>query len=731
MGGLWFSGGLVVPWPYGEGLGANAGKKGSALEYLVKYQALASRSARRTAARISITDRHIMKKVKVFSSQFNYQYGSVIHFPYSIASLLAYIRSFPELAENFQFEKTFVFRNKFDEYVARCSEADILLCSCYTWNWEITNLLARKVKEKNPNCTVIFGGPQVPLNYEGDVPRKWVADSKGSFFADYPHVDILVHQEAEYTLKQIFEEYVKEKDYSKINGLETKDFRTPPGDRILDLDTLPSPYLTNLVWELVEPVEGVTYIASWETNRGCPFQCTFCDWGSATKSKVRKRDMERLLKEVEWFADNKIPYVDICDANFGIFADRDLELARKLKSEKLAKGFPGRIGIAWAKASSERVIHIAKELLDADLLRAVTLAVQSLDPSTLNIIKRANIKFDKFSTLLQQFRSQKIENYTEIIMGMPGETLASYKNGLEQLMELFPRPVIFIYNCGIFVNAPMNSPSYIEAHGIKVIKSPIYLWHSSIYNRGTIPEYDNITTSANTFTSDDLKKMYLYGWTTQAFHSLGTLEFVSKFYNQLHKLKFVNFYEIFFEYCKSSQGLFSKEYKILVDYMETGYAGGGWDHYDPDLAPIYWPIEEATWLRCVTDGKLLEREILAFLKWLEDRQGYNTESRVLEDLVRFQVFILSTMDRKEPVKVHTSQFGWKDFLVSGKRSIDELERGAREYSWENKVTLDDKAEWCYRAIWVGRNQGNYKCHPEFLHETTASPALDVVEAEAG
>jgi radical SAM superfamily enzyme YgiQ (UPF0313 family) len=655
-----------------------------------------------------------MRKINVFSTQFNYQYGNVIHFPYSIASLFSYIKSFPDLASKFDFKKTFVFRNKFDDYIKRCQDVDILVCSCYTWNWEITNLIAAKVKELNPNCLVIFGGPQVPLEYEGDVPQKWVNDSKGSFFEDYPHVDMLVHQEGEITIKEIFEAYAGDGNYSEIFGIQTRNIRTPPRDRILDLDAIPSPYLTNLVWELVEPVEGVNYIASWETNRGCPFECTFCDWGSATKSKVRKRSMDTLLSEIEWFADNEIPYVDICDANFGIFADRDLELAKKLKSEKLLKGFPGRIGIAWAKASSERIIHIARELLEADLLRAVTLAVQSLDPSTLNIIKRSNIKFDKFSNLLQQFRFQKIENYTEIIMGMPGETLQSYKNGLEQIMEMFPRPVIFIYNCGIFVNAPMNKPSYIEAHGIKVIKSPIYLWHSSIYNRGNIAEYDNITTSANTFTSDDLRKMYVYGWTTQAFHSLGILEYISKYYHQLHEMKFVGFYEYFVEYCECSSGLFNNEYKILLDYMETGYKGAGWDHYDPNLAPIYWPIEEATWLRCVTDGKALELEILYFVEWLEDKLGFNTDIEILKDLVFFQVFILSTMDRKELVKMHLSKFSWKDFLLKNSRSLDELQLGPVNYYWNNKVTLDDKAEWCYKAIWVGRNQGNYKCHPEFL-----------------
>ena len=344
-----------------------------------------------------------MKKVKVYSSQFNYQYGTSIHFPYSIASLFAYVNSFQKLKKRFQYETSFIFRNKLEEYIERVEDPDILICSCYVWNWEITNELARRVKEKYPNCMVIFGGPNVPLRYEGKVPLGW-KETTGNFFDDYSYVDMVVHQEGEYTVKQIFEEFLKDKDYSKINGLETRDYKTPPQMRISSLDEVPSAYLTNMVLDLVEPEEGVDYIAAWETNRGCPFQCTFCDWGSATKTKVRRWEMDRLFEEIEWFADNKIPYVDVCDANFGIFTDRDMELAKKLKSEKMEKGFPGRVRPAWAKISSDKIIPIAKELLDADLLRAVTLAVQSLDPNTLNIIKRKNIKFDKFGELVQKFR---------------------------------------------------------------------------------------------------------------------------------------------------------------------------------------------------------------------------------------------------------------------------------------------------------------------------------------
>ena len=57
---------------------------------------------------------------KVNSSQFNYQYNGRIHFPFSIGMLVAHIQSKENLNEHFKFEKTFIFRDKVDEYVKQC-----------------------------------------------------------------------------------------------------------------------------------------------------------------------------------------------------------------------------------------------------------------------------------------------------------------------------------------------------------------------------------------------------------------------------------------------------------------------------------------------------------------------------------------------------------------------------------------------------------------------------------
>ncbi len=644
---------------------------------------------------------NIENTIQVNSSQFNYKYGDQIHFPYSIASLVVNLKSKEKLNKKFQFEKTFVFRDKIKKNIEKCKDSDILLCSCYVWNWEITLHLAKEVKKINPKCLIIFGGPQVPNHSEG-------------FFEEYPFVDMIVHGEGEYVIENIFNEYLANKDFTQVKGIETKEFRNESEPRINDLDGLPSPYLNNTVWDLVEKVDGVNWIASWETNRGCPYQCTFCDWGSATNTKMRKWSEETLFKEIEWFADNKIPYIDCCDANFGIYQERDFRLATKLKEESLKKGFPERIRPAWAKFSSEKIIPIAKELQLANLLRAVTLAVQSLDETTLEIVKRQNIKFDKFSELTEAFRKEGIPTYTELIMGMPGETLESFKNGLEILASDTKVGSIYVYNCGVFPNAPMNEPMYIDLHKIKKLRSPIFLAHSEIHDNEEILEYEEISIGAVSFNLDDLKEMYLYSWLIQSFHSFGIFEYITIFYNRTYELSFMGIYEKFLEYCRSTKSLFSEEYEIVADYIFKGYSGKGWNHNDPRFGNIFWPIEEASWLRLTMSKSKLEKEIFSFLNYLEKNLNLDTGKEKLEDLIKFQTFLLSCEDDKKDIKSENFNFDWKEYFINSKK----LKRSQINYYYESILNEKDTVSWAYKTMWYGRSSKKYKFHPENLKENT-------------
>ena len=632
----------------------------------------------------------------VSSSQFNYLYGDQIHFPYSIGRLVTYAKTNLEINSTFNFLPTYIFRDELENYVLKCKNSDILLSSCYVWNWEITLELAKKVKQVNPNCLIIFGGPQVP-------------NRSNDFFEKYPFVDILVHGEGEIVLENILLEFKNGKDFSNINGIETKDFLNKPQPRIKDVNTLPSPYLSNVIWDLVDEKPGIKYIAAWETNRGCPYPCTFCDWGSLTASKLTSWSEEILFKEIDWFGKNKIPYIDCCDANFGIFQKRDHNLAKKLKEVSLEKGSPERFRAAWAKFASEKIIPIAKTLQDGGVLKAVSLALQSLDETTLETVKRANIKFNKYSELTGIFRENGIPTYTELIMGLPGETLQSWKNGLETLASESKVGALYIYNCGVFVNAPMNEPAYSSFNQIKTIRSPIFLAHSSIHERG-IPEYEQITVGSKSFSLKELEEINLFSWLFQAFHSLGIFEYITIFYNHEYQLPYVKFYEIFLDFCKNETSIFSDECNIVKSHIESGYSGKGWNHHDSDLGDIFWPIEEASWLRIILNENFYD-DTLKFIKFLEAKLQLNSSDELISDLIKFQIFLLTTRTDSK-IKNETFIFDWKNFFVNKSK----LSKTEKNYFYKNPILENEKILWGYKTIWYGRQSMNYKFHPENLQE---------------
>jgi radical SAM superfamily enzyme YgiQ (UPF0313 family) len=636
------------------------------------------------------------EKFKVYSSQFNHVFNNQIHFPYSVASLVSYAQNFQKISDNFKFQKTAVFRSKIHDYVKRCNDADILLCSCYVWNWEITKNFAKQVKEINPNCLIIFGGPHVPQQSD-------------SFFSEHPYVDIIVHGEGEIILKNILDAYLDNRDYSSILGLETNQFKNPPQPRIDSFETIPSPYLNNLVWNLVDTVKGIDWIASWETNRGCPYACTFCDWGSATNTKMRKFSEKKLEDEIEWFGKNKISYIDCCDANFGIFIQRDSSIAKKLSEVSYQNGFPKTFRPNWAKFSSEKIIPIAKELQKNGLLRAVTLSVQSLDENTLKIIKRENMKFKNFSELSTSFYDNGIPTYSEIILGLPGETLESFKKGLEIIASDTKIDTIQIYHCSILPNAPMNDVSYVKQFNIKKIKSPLSSVHSKI-EKNTIQEFEEIIVSTCSFDNSELKEMYLYSWLIQTFHSLGILEYVCNFYQKQNNFSILDFYDLFLDFCRTQTSIFSQEFQIASEFMNDGYLGKGWDHYDSSLGEIYWPIEEASWLRLTSNLSELLNSINLFISFINTKKNLNISQNIMNDLIEFQLFLLTTKDQKEQTKSKKFNYDWKSFFTTD----FELNQKHVKYEYKNLITTSDDFSWNYETIWFGRFKQKYKISPKKL-----------------
>jgi putative methyltransferase len=388
-----------------------------------------------------------------------------------------------------------------------------------------------------------------------------------------------------------------------------------------------------------------------------------------------------------------------------------MKIATKVKEVKLKKGYPLFFRPTWAKFSSDKIIPIAKQLQKVGLLRGVTLALQSLDDETLKIIKRENVKFEKFSELTKTFRDNKIPTYTEMIMGLPGETLESWKKGLEILLSDTKIGTIYIYNCALFPNAPMNEPTYVKFYKIKTVHSPIYLAHSSA-QENEIQEFEDIAINTSSYTFEELKEMYLFSWMTLTFHHLGILEYIANYYHQTKGIPYMRFYELVLDFCRTKKSIFSEEYEKVIKYRDNGYAGKGWNHYDSKLGSINWPIEEATWLRFVSKKNELSNGIVMLLNYFEDVNDLKTDSEILKDLAKFQVFLLTTREDYEEFKSENFKFDWKSFFVNK----TELQKTHKNFRYKNQILENDYLEWVVKTIWYGRMATRYKLSPERLEQ---------------
>jgi radical SAM superfamily enzyme YgiQ (UPF0313 family) len=385
--------------------------------------------------------------------------------PLAIAMVMAFARDYEggKLQDRFDFFPRWLMGK--DRLPRFGDKPAIYLFSNYLWSTATNLQISNEVKAQSPGSLVIHGGPDTP-KYESDAEQ---------FFADNPQIDITVRGEGEATMAELLEALVdveffddRVPDLSPLRdvpGLCYRDgdrvVRTEDRDRIADVDLIPSPYLTGTLEPYTAAHEDTAII---ETNRGCPYGCTFCDWGSATLSRIRKFDLDRIFGELEWCAKNEVARVWLADANFGIF-QRDVEIAEKVAELKAEYGYPKVFATNYAKNTVKHLKHIVKVMADAGILTEGLLSLQSMDEGTLKTIKRSNIKLEKYEDLAKEFRAANLPLYIDLMLGLPGATLDGFRNDLQQCLDREVNARIFATT--LLVNSPMNEPSYKEENQIE------------------------------------------------------------------------------------------------------------------------------------------------------------------------------------------------------------------------------------------------------------------------
>lgn len=374
------------------------------------------------------------------------------------------------------------------------------------------------------------------------------------------------------------------------SGVIVTNKEAPPYDRTLD--KCPSPYLTG-EFEYLLSAENHEFQAIVETNRGCPFLCTFCYWGKGgNNTKYRFKDLDTVFKELEYLSSKKVEYIFNADSNFGMHA-RDFDIAKKLVELKLRNGYPEKFRTCWGKNTSQRIFKIASLLQYHELDKGVTLARQSNSDVVLKNIKRDNIKLEAYSYLESNFNVLQVPIYAELILGLPGETVESWIAGINDTLDSSLNNQIFIYQAEVYPNTELGSAEYQDKFGIKTTKIKLNEIHCSPRLKSWITEYQEIITSTSTMTKHDWQRMTIYSLALMLLHSMKAGLYVMAYLKNRHDIIYS---ELINEFIKTKYGVIGNIIDFYYTYTENLLSGEGRGLLLEKYSDVYLEAEEAGFL---------------------------------------------------------------------------------------------------------------------------------------
>ena len=539
----------------------------------------------------------------VYLFQVNYQSGLGKYtsqwLPYSIAAVWAFADQHPIVQEHYEVKEVIFKREPIEDVMSRLDNPKFCFFSNYIWNESYNKLVASAIKEKYNDCVIVFGGPQVH-------------EDGYTYLEQNPFVTGVVVNEGEYSLQTLLIDYVKT---GKIQQVYDKFPRIELADK-------PSAYLhSDLLQKIVDDNPGVKWATTLETNRGCPFKCSFCDWGSLTQSKIKKIDLQTVFDEIDWIANNGIDYIYIADANFGVFHDRDKAIIERLIYNKETVGNPTNVNITWYKNSNETVLELAEMLHNANLNRGITLSVQSMNPDTLKNIQRVNMESQNLGKMYEMCNDKHIEFYTEFILGLPFETKESWRKGICEAVELGCHSALEIFPTELLRNSDLAKQ--IKQHEMEIFE------FDTVEPRQltSIPEKHNFVVSTKYMSRDDFLDSWMWGWLIINFHAYGWTQVATRFANKYLGISMFDLYTDFFDNCVKNDELLWSLYQEQRRELEIFFFE---DPTEQDIMQNDDVVVYRKQMKWQTNRNHVQQRIN---EWTQNLLGNKVEQEIIDDII--------------------------------------------------------------------------------------------------
>ncbi len=272
----------------------------------------------------------------------------------------------------------------------------------FVWNEPEVVRLIPAVKAL-PGVRVVIGGPQV--SFAG----------AGLLESLYPQADFFVRGNGEGALVSLATVEPAEGAF----GLHTAGANDRAVKADINLGSLPSPHLDGTL--------PIGEFVRWETQRGCPYACSFCQHREPGVRLIRRElGGDRLRAEIAAFAAARVRRIAVLDPIFHVNRDRAVELLYEAASAGL---------------QSELSLQCRFELVNdafLDALRGLNavleFGLQTTNEAESKAIDRPN-NMNKVSNVIDQLHARGIPFEVSLIYGLPRQTLATFRESVTWCLE--------------------------------------------------------------------------------------------------------------------------------------------------------------------------------------------------------------------------------------------------------------------------------------------------------